>query len=62
MYHVGSFKIPYEENDSRYVCFGFDEALETFGMKYVKQNITGNVIDEKTLETKLKHVKMKGIE
>ena len=39
---VGSFKISREKNDPNHICFGFDEALETFGVKYVKQNITGN--------------------
>lgn len=54
--HVGSFKIPHknEENDSYHTCLGFDEALETFGVKYVKQNITGNTIDEKSLRNQIK--------
>ena len=33
---------------------GFDEALETFGVKYVKQNITGNTVDEKSLRNQIK--------
>ncbi|UZO07800.1 uncharacterized protein OCT59_028074 [Rhizophagus irregularis] len=34
----------------------FDEALETFGVKYVKQNVTGNTIDEKCLKDQIKAV------
>jgi hypothetical protein len=34
--------------------FSFDEALETFGVKYIKQNITGNVVDEKNLKRQIK--------
>ena len=51
--YAGSFKIPHEE-DSRHICFGFDEALETFGVRYIKQNIIGNVIDEKNLKNQIK--------
>ncbi|CAB4424038.1 unnamed protein product [Rhizophagus irregularis] len=57
LHHVGSFKIPREkneENDPFYTCFGFDEALKTFGVKYIKQNITGNTIDEKNLRNQIK--------
>ena len=52
LHYVSSFKIPCEnneKNDSHHICFGFDEALETFGVKYIKQNITGNTIDDKSL-------------
>ncbi|RHZ43769.1 hypothetical protein Glove_856g18 [Diversispora epigaea] len=34
--------------------FAFDEALETFGAKFIKQNITGNVVDEKNLKRQIK--------
>ncbi|RHZ88408.1 hypothetical protein Glove_23g145 [Diversispora epigaea] len=34
--------------------FAFDEALETFGVKFIKQNITGNVVDEKNLKRQIK--------
>ena len=51
---VGSFKIPHEKNEPNHICFGFDKALETFGVKYVKQNITGNTIDEKSLKDQIK--------
>jgi len=30
--------------------FAFDEALETFGVKFIKQNVTGNVINEDNLK------------
>ncbi|RHZ90049.1 hypothetical protein Glove_8g125 [Diversispora epigaea] len=34
--------------------FAFDEALETFGVKFIKQNITGNVVNEKNLKRQIK--------
>ena len=34
--------------------FAFDEALETFGVKFIKQNITGNVINEENLKRQIK--------
>src|SRR6185436_9215997 len=52
LHHCGSFKIP--NKDARHICFGFDEALETFGVKFIKQNISGNVIDEKNLKNQIK--------
>ncbi|GBB89175.1 hypothetical protein RclHR1_15870002 [Rhizophagus clarus] len=57
LHYVGSFKILHEKNEdsnSYHTCFGFDKALETFGAKYVKQNITGNTIDEKSLRNQIK--------
>ncbi|RHZ56814.1 hypothetical protein Glove_396g30 [Diversispora epigaea] len=54
LHYAGSFKIPHEESDSRHICFAFDEALETFGVKYIKQNINGNTIDEKNLKNQIK--------
>ncbi|GBC39514.2 hypothetical protein GLOIN_2v1480545 [Rhizophagus irregularis DAOM 181602=DAOM 197198] len=53
---VGSFKIPREQHEENHICLGFDEALETFGVKYVKQNVTGNTIDEKCLKDQIKAV------
>ena len=50
--YVSSFKIPRKDNN--HICFGFDEALETYGVKYIKQNITGNTIDEKSLRNQIK--------
>ena len=50
--HVGAFRIPKNTNNQKHICFGFDEALETFGIHFIKQNVTGNVIDE----TKLKQI------
>jgi len=33
---------------------GFDEALETFGVHFIKQNISGNIIDEMKLKANIK--------
>src|SRR3954468_7913673 len=56
--YVGAFRIPKntddENEDQNPVCFGFGEALETFGVHFIKQNITGNVIDEKKLKANIK--------
>ncbi|GES78499.1 hypothetical protein GLOIN_2v1482460 [Rhizophagus clarus] len=53
--YCSAFKIPRDVNeDSRHVCFGFDEALETFGVRFVKQNVYGNIIDEKNLRDQIK--------
>src|SRR5256884_3686601 len=55
--HCGSFKIPHDIDDPEnvhHVCFGFDEALETFGVRFIKGNISGNVIDEKNLKNQIK--------
>ena len=58
MQHVGSFKIPKNIDDGienqKPICFGFDEALETFRVHFIKQNITGNVIDETKLKANIK--------
>src|SRR2546421_6028146 len=49
--YCGAFKIPHnideDPNNARHICFGFDEALETFGVRFVKQNVSGNIFDEK---------------
>ncbi|RHZ84783.1 hypothetical protein Glove_75g68 [Diversispora epigaea] len=45
--YVSSFKVS-EEKRGHFLAF--DEALETFGVKFVKQNITGNVIDSENLK------------
>src|SRR3954453_23943286 len=56
--YCGAFKIPYDinkdPNNTRHVCFGFDEALETFGIRFIKQNVSGNLIDEKNLRDQIK--------
>ncbi|KAF0333074.1 hypothetical protein F8M41_017063 [Gigaspora margarita] len=36
--------------------FAFDEALETYGVKFIKQNITGNVTDQQTMILKIKAI------
>ncbi len=58
LHYCDAFKIPYDIDENpesiRHVCFGFDETLKTFGMKYIKQNISENVIDEKNLKNQIK--------
>ncbi|RHZ54644.1 hypothetical protein Glove_425g14 [Diversispora epigaea] len=49
--YVLSFKVS-EEKRSHFLAF--DEALETFSVKFVKQNITGNVIDSENLKRQIK--------
>ncbi|GBC07900.1 hypothetical protein RclHR1_07760015 [Rhizophagus clarus] len=38
--YISFFKISHENH--HYTCFGFDEALEIFSVKFIKQNVTGN--------------------
>jgi len=53
--YCSAFKIPQDKNkDPRHICFGFDEALETFGVRFIKQNVCGNMIDEKKLKDQIK--------
>ena len=56
--HCGAFKIPYNADSDtenvRHTCFGFDEALEAFGVRFVKGNVSGNVINEENLKTQIK--------
>jgi hypothetical protein len=56
--HCSAFKIPHNTDsdleNAHHICFGFDEALETFGVKFIKGNISGNVIDENNLKTQIK--------
>ena len=52
--YVGAFRIPKNIDNEKPVCFGFDKALETFGVHFIKQNITGNVIDETKLKANIK--------
>ncbi|RIA83427.1 hypothetical protein C1645_833860 [Glomus cerebriforme] len=37
-----------------HVYFGFDEILETFGIRFIKQNISGNVINKTNLNNQIK--------
>src|SRR3954447_17366834 len=55
LHYCSAFKIPCNKNseNARHVCFGFNEALETFGVRFIKQNISGNVIDEKNLKNQI---------
>ena len=39
--------------------FAFDEALETFGIKFIKQNIVGNIINKKNLKNQIKSAQIK---
>ena len=34
--------------------FAFNKALETFGVKFIKQNITGNIVNEENLKQQIK--------
>ena len=56
--YCGAFKISRdideELKNAHHVCFGFDEALETFGVRFIKQNISGNIFDEKNLKDQIK--------
>ena len=56
--HCNAFKIPYDVDsdfeNTHHVCFRFDEALEIFGVKFIKENVSGNVIDEKNLKNQIK--------
>ncbi|RGB28323.1 hypothetical protein C1646_767972 [Rhizophagus diaphanus] len=58
LHYCGAFKIPHDAEDDpenvHHICFGFDEALETFGVRFVKGNVTGNFIDEKNLKNQIK--------
>src|SRR3954466_12707901 len=46
--YCSAFKIPYDidedPNNTCHICFKFDEALETFSVKFIKQNVSGNLI------------------
>ena len=53
--YCSAFKILCDINkESRHVCFDFDEALEMFGIRFVKQNVCENIIDEKNLKDQIK--------
>ncbi len=49
------FKIPNKNSkNAHYTCFDFNEALEKFGVKFIKQHVSENVIDEKKLKDQIK--------
>ncbi|UZO28281.1 uncharacterized protein OCT59_021814 [Rhizophagus irregularis] len=50
---VSSVKIDNDEKRKGHY-FAFDESLETFGVKFIKQNITGNVVDDNKLKLQVK--------
>ncbi|GBC03968.1 hypothetical protein RclHR1_05420012 [Rhizophagus clarus] len=57
LHYCCSFKIPNKNfKNAHLTCYGFDKALETFGVKFVKQHVNGNVIDEKTLKDQIKGI------
>ncbi|PKK57315.1 hypothetical protein RhiirC2_826194 [Rhizophagus irregularis] len=49
LHYAGSINLTREGH-----YYAFDEALETFGVKFIKQNITGNVINEENLKRQIK--------
>src|SRR5437868_1391362 len=49
LYYAGSVNL---NRDGHF--YAFDEALETFGMKFTKQNITGNIYNNETLKRQIK--------
>ena len=49
LHYAGSINLTREGH-----YYAFDEALETFGVKYIKQNITRNVINEENLKRQIK--------
>jgi len=51
LHYYDAFKLP---NKDRHVYFGFDEALETFEVRFIKQNVSGNIIDEENLNNQIK--------
>ncbi|GES98757.1 hypothetical protein GLOIN_2v1482460 [Rhizophagus clarus] len=51
--YVGAFRLP-RTMDEKPICFGFDEAFETFGVHFIKQNINGNIINEAKLKANIK--------
>ncbi|RHZ51571.1 hypothetical protein Glove_476g74 [Diversispora epigaea] len=52
---VASIKINDDEKRKGHY-FAYDEALETFGVKFIKQNITGDVINIENLKNQIKSV------
>jgi len=52
-----SFKIPNKNSKNAVpICFGFDKVLETFEVKFIKQHVNRNVIDEKNLKNQIKGI------
>src|SRR6266487_2822076 len=49
--YCSAFRIPHNIDG---VCYGFDEALESLGVRFIKGNVSGNVIDEKNLKNQIK--------
>ncbi|PKK56905.1 hypothetical protein RhiirC2_799074 [Rhizophagus irregularis] len=50
-----AFKISHDiDSDLHHVYFRFDKALETFGVRFIKENISGNVINKKNLKSQIK--------
>ncbi|PKC55125.1 hypothetical protein RhiirA1_403120 [Rhizophagus irregularis] len=51
--YAASIRIDHNEKRKRHF-FAYDEALETFGVKFIKQNISGNVINMESLKLQIK--------
>ncbi len=57
LWYCNTYKISHELDNSeniRHICLSFDKALETFDVKFIKQNISGNVIDKQNLKNQIK--------
>ncbi|RGB23963.1 hypothetical protein C1646_773755 [Rhizophagus diaphanus] len=53
--HCSAFKISHDIDGSlHHVCFRFNKALKTFGIRFIKENISENIIDEKNLKNQIK--------
>ncbi|EXX62975.1 hypothetical protein GLOIN_2v1761251 [Rhizophagus irregularis DAOM 181602=DAOM 197198] len=51
--YAASIRIDHNEKRKGHF-FAYDEALETFGVKFIKQNISGNVINMESLKLQIK--------
>ncbi|GBB99418.1 hypothetical protein RclHR1_35150001 [Rhizophagus clarus] len=52
--YCSAFKISHDiDSGLHHVCFKFDEALETFGVRFIKGNISGNIINEDNLKNQI---------
>ncbi|GES96051.1 hypothetical protein GLOIN_2v1601554 [Rhizophagus clarus] len=51
--YVGAFRL-LRTIDKKPICFGFDKALKTFEIHFIKQNIDENIINEAKLKANIK--------
>ncbi|PKK62087.1 hypothetical protein RhiirC2_790886 [Rhizophagus irregularis] len=58
LHYCGAFKISHDAKDDpenvHHIYFRFDKALKTFGVRFIKENVTGNFIDKKNLKNQIK--------